>query len=124
MYQHCEQVSEEPFVVPPTWNNTQYHKYLQPVWEAAITELREAENIIVCGYSLPPMDQFFRFLFALGTVGEARLKGFYVFDPNTEVRGNFHKLLGPVVRDRFIFTETTFRDAISQIRSILKVKSK
>ena len=119
-YNHCAGASaEEPFVVPPTWNKTEYHHVLQPVWQAAINELREAEYIIVFGYSLPPTDQFFRFLYALGTVGEVRLKRFCVFDPNTEVENRFKELLGPVVKDRFVFRRMGFQNAISEFNQFL-----
>ena len=74
-----------PDVVPPTWNKSQYHGELESVWKAAARGLSTAENIIVCGYSLPESDQFFRYLYALGTVGELRLKNLGVFDPNEEV---------------------------------------
>lgn len=121
-YTHCDGVSaEEPYLVPPTWNKTDYHHVLQPVWRAAINELREAEYIIVCGYSLPPTDQFFRFLYALGTVGDVRLKRFCVFDPNPEVENRFRDLLGPVVKDRFVFRKMDFENAISEFRTILSV---
>jgi NAD-dependent SIR2 family protein deacetylase len=124
-YNHCEGASaEEPYLVPPTWNKTEYHQVLQPVWQAAITELREAEYIIVCGYSLPPTDQFFRFLYALGTVGEVRLKRFCVFDPDAEVENTFKELLVQVVKDRFVFRRFDFENAISQIYTILNMAPK
>ena len=44
------------------------------------TVLSEAENIFVCGYSLPATDAFFHLLFALGSVGNTRLRNFVVFD--------------------------------------------
>ena len=124
-YNHCAGASaEEPYLVPPTWNKTEYHQVLQPVWQAAIAELCEAEYIIVCGYSLPPTDQFFRFLYALGTVGEVRLKRFCVFDPDAEVENRFKELLGPVVKDRFVFRRFDFESAISQIYTILNMVQK
>jgi hypothetical protein len=124
-YNHCAGVSaEEPYLVPPTWNKTEYHHVLKPVWQAAINELREAEYIIVCGYSLPPTDQFFRFLYALGTVGEVRIKRFCVFDPNIEVGNRFKELLGPVVKDRFVFMKADFENAISEFPTILNIVPK
>lgn len=123
-YKHCGEVpAEEPYVVPPIWNKTEYHEHLKPVWQAATNELHEAENIIICGYSLPLTDQFFRFLYALGTVGQVRLKKFYVFDPNPEVGNRFRDLLGPVVKDRFIFSNSPFSHAIGKVRTILNVRA-
>ena len=124
-YNHCRDASaEEPYLVPPTWNKTEYHHVLQPVWQAAINELREAEYIIVCGYSLPPTDQFFKFLYALGTVGEVRLKRFCVLDPNPEVENRFKELLGTVVKDRFVFRKLVFESAITEFNQFLNMVPK
>ena len=63
-----------PVIIPPTWNKTQYRSQLSDVWRQAARELSEAKQIFVCGYSLPEMDSFFRYLFALGSVGPARIR--------------------------------------------------
>ena len=51
-FNHCDKASFEsaPYVVPPTWNKSQYHAELESVWKAAAYELSTAENIIVCGH--------------------------------------------------------------------------
>src|SRR5205085_2387516 len=98
------QITESPYVVPPTWNKSQYHSVLESVWQAAARELSTAENIIVCGYSLPESDQFFRYLYALGTVGELRLKRLWVFDPNETVGKRFRGLLGQGAIQRFQYS--------------------
>jgi len=54
-------------------------------------------------------------------VGEVRLKRFCVFDPNTDVESRFKELLGPVVKDRFVFRRMDFENAISEFRTILNV---
>jgi hypothetical protein len=38
------------------------------VWRTAAQHLSEAEHIFIIGYSLPETDQFFRYLYGLGTV--------------------------------------------------------
>ena len=40
--------------------------------------------------SLPASDHFFRYLYALGTVGDLRLKRVWVFDPDREVGWRFN----------------------------------
>src|SRR5439155_5247930 len=70
----------EPVLVPPTWNKADSHRALTRVWSRAATLLSEAENIIVIGYSMPETDAFFRYLYALGTVGPVMLKRFWVCD--------------------------------------------
>lgn len=98
---HCGIPCEpEPVIVPPTWNKAQYQDMVV-VWRRAALHLSEAENIIVIGYSLPTTDEFFRYLYALGSVGRARLKRFYVVDPAEGVANQFARLLGPVAKDRF-----------------------
>jgi NAD-dependent SIR2 family protein deacetylase len=115
-FKHCEgDVEQEPVLVPPTWSKTEYHRALSSVWARAAKELGEAENIFVIGYSLPPSDAFFRHLYALGAVGEATLKRFWVFNPDNsgEVEDRFVKLLGPGAQQRFRYFPRTFDDSIS-----------
>jgi hypothetical protein len=117
-FKHCQGATfEGQYVVPPTWNKSQYHSKLELVWKAAAAELATAENIIVCGYSLPPSDQFFRYLYALGTVGDLRLKKFWVYDPDTTgaVRQRFETLLGQAVMPRFEFFPLKFEDMTALI---------
>ena len=86
----------EPVIVPPTWNKTEHHQALQPVWRRAAQHLSEAENIFVIGYSLPETDPFFRYLYSLGTISDTRLKRLWVFDPDGtgQVKGRFEGMLG------------------------------
>ena len=98
--EHCA-LRREIAIVPPTWNKTQHYAEIGRVWRTAATKLAEAENIIIIGYSLPPTDQFFRYLFALGTIGEARLQRVWVFDPDESVDAKYRELLGPMARDRY-----------------------
>lgn len=106
----------EPFIVPPTWDKTQYHRQISRVWRRAAQELKSAENIFVSGYSLPSSDAFFKYLYALGTVGSGLIRRFWVFDPDEAVNGRFKTLLGRSVLDRYSFFGLIFRDAISHIR--------
>ena len=121
-FSHCDQqVDEEPVIIPPTWNKTQYHQEIARIWRAASDELSNAENIIVIGYSLPPTDQFFRFLYAIGTIGPSRIKNFWVFDPDPtgQVEARFRSLLGQAALSRFRFSQVVFRNAIATIRDYL-----
>jgi len=119
---HCELPCEaEPLIVPPTWNKAQYRD-LVSVWERAAAHLAEAESIIVIGYSLPPTDEFFRYLYAIGTSGRTRLKRFWLIDPDrSAVYKRFERLLGPVVRDSRIFRhfENSFSDGIQNLLTAL-----
>ena len=107
-----------PVIVPPTWNKTDYNQTLVNVWRRAAEELSEAENIFVIGYSLPETDAFFRYLYALGSIGDNLIKRFWVFDPDPtgEVEPRFRRFLGRAVERRFKFIKTPFPICVDQIR--------
>lgn len=109
-FTHCGDapVRPEPVIIPPTWNKTQYHSQLSDVWRQAARELSEAKRIFVCGYSLPETDSFFRYLFALGSVGPSRIREFRVFDPDPKVEKRFRSILGPETEERFQFESQGF----------------
>lgn len=112
---HAHPVDSEPVIVPPTWNKSYYHEVLSPVWASAATELSEAEYIFVIGYSLPPSDLFFRYLYALGTMGKPTLRRFWVFNPDPDVGARFKQLLGPGAEQGFDRFEVDFMMSIATI---------
>jgi hypothetical protein len=106
---HCgKSLSKTPVLVPPTWNKSSYHGALSKVWSTAAEELSEARNIYVFGYSLPESDSFFRYLFALGTLGSSRIRRFWVFDPDRAVEQRFQSLIGSGIRSRFEYYNKKF----------------
>jgi hypothetical protein len=109
-----------PVIVPPTWAKENFYKSIRNVWRRAARELGGAENIYVFGYSLPEADHFFRLLYALGTVGAARLKRFWVFDPDREVEGRFRSILGQSATTRFRYFEYPFDDGVQHLSSMLR----
>lgn len=123
-FSHCQNGKVEgPYLVPPTWNKAQYHESLERVWCAAASELSTAENIFVCGYSLPETDQFFKYLYAIGTIGPTRLKRFWVFNPDSEVEEHFRSLLGQAVLSRFTFFPKTFEQMFPEVRPVFGLAS-
>ncbi len=104
-------------IVPPTWNKMTYHQEIGMVWRHAAQNLTDVENIFVFGYSLPDTDQFFRYLYALGSISSTILKRFWVFDPDPSgsVRQRYESLLGPGARDRFRYFEEPFNKAIQTV---------
>jgi hypothetical protein len=110
---HCDvTLSRHPFIAPPTWNKTQYHTQLESVWRAAAKELSEAESIVICGYSLPETDQFFRYLYALGAVGGSGLRRFWVINPDADLEPRFRALCGPLALSRFKYISTIVEQAL------------
>lgn len=105
------QLSNEYFIIPPTWNKTIYHKTISNVWKKAAQCLSEARNIYVIGYSLPDSDIFFRYLYALGTLSRTRIRRFWVFNPDSSViEDRFKNLLGPQSVDKYKYHQVKFSE--------------
>jgi hypothetical protein len=88
-------VDETPALVPPTWNKGAAGSDLAKVWRSAAAELATAEHVYLVGYSIPNTDQFFPYLFALGTAGGKPFRQIAVLDPDANVQQRFRGLLGP-----------------------------
>lgn len=125
-FEHCGEKIENntPLIVPPTWNKTFYHNDLSIIWARAAKELSDAENIFVSGYSLTPNDSFFRYLFAIGSVGKTLVKRFWVFDPDEsgEVKNRFNNLIGQAIKDKFLFEKKTFQDLLGEVSNLNQSK--
>ncbi|MEW6236526.1 MAG: hypothetical protein AB1656_14155 [Candidatus Omnitrophota bacterium] len=104
-----------PFLIPPTLEKISFHKQISNVWKKAASVISKAENIFVIGYSLPETDTFFKYLYALGSIGKTRIKRFYVYDPNPEVHERFRSLIGEMVSGRFKGIKCSFRESIHHI---------
>jgi NAD-dependent SIR2 family protein deacetylase len=118
------QITGGSVIVPPTWNKGKFHTGLSLVWRAAASHLAKAENVFVIGYSLPDTDEFFRYLYALGTVGDSIFNIFAVVDPDARVSERFKKVLGPIARECFLPMEKTFAQAIPEIGGKLGIPSR
>ncbi len=113
----CQQPRRAPMMVPPTYSKARHYKQVEKVWRSATRALETAESIIVCGYSLPETDHFFRYLYALGTVGDELLRSFWVFDPAQKEEADkleerFRKLLGQQGSAGFKYHGNDFENAI------------
>lgn len=120
---HCGvQLSQEPAIVPPTWNKEDYHRSIAAVWRRAAGELAAAEDIFVIGYSLPRTDEFFRYLFALGSAGDSLLRRFWVINPDASgsVNDRFQTLLGPGAIARYQYLQMNFSQAIGVIQNLYR----
>lgn len=110
-----------PFVVPPSLSKTEEQSRVFPVWQRACQELMTAQNILIFGYSLPENDNFFRYLYSLGTISDTVLKRFWVFDPNREeVEKRYARMLGEYALDCFKVFGMTFEQALDSLNSELK----
>lgn len=119
LIQHCgSQLKPEPLIVPPTWNKGTHHSGIGRVWKRAARHLSEAEHIFIIGYSYPATDEFFRYLYALGTIGDGWLDKVMVFNPDQEAGERIKRLLGPLARDKFAASTKRFDTAISHISTL------
>lgn len=118
-------VNQEPVIVPPSWNKSDYHEALSDIWAAAADHLSEADSIYIIGYSLPETDSFFRHLFALGSVGKSTLRRIEVFNPDETgaVDSRFRSLLGPGATARYTYRPATFSKAIEEVRKCFPKRS-
>lgn len=108
----------EAFIVPPTWNKGQHYEKIGITWRHAAAHLRDAEYIIVIGYSWPRTDRFFQYLYALGTVGPTLLRRFWLIDPaerDSELADRYREMLGEHARDRFEHTAQRFQFSLNDI---------
>ncbi len=67
-------------LVPPSWDKSEHHGVIQPVWRSAVEALNKANRICIIGYSMPETDSFFKFLLALGLAENQQLYKFVVVD--------------------------------------------
>ncbi len=107
-----------PCIVPPTLSKLQHHNELQSVWRTASSRLSTADNIVILGYSLPPSDLFFRYFFALASLGHHRVKNFFVVDayPNQGLFNRYSSMLGPEIkRSRFSMHQSTFEAFVARL---------
>jgi hypothetical protein len=111
----------EPVVIPPTWNKSGHYRGIANVWARAAQELSSAENIFIIGYSLPDSDSFFRYLYALGTVGRKILKRLWVFNPDESVKEKFRKMLGPGALQSFDYPLPPNKSYFHYSRSLIRL---
>jgi len=83
------------------------------VWKRAADELQTAKNIYIIGYSLPETDVFFRYLYALGSIGSARIERFWIFNPSNDphVFEKYRNLVGDTVETRFRYFPVSFESS-------------
>ena len=109
----------EPIIVPPTFNKMEHNKNIVNVWRQASLELTKAENILICGYSHPETDIFFKYLFALGISGDSIIKNFVVYDPKKEIEEKYRNILGRSIEERYIFEKEKFGYFVQQLQRYL-----
>lgn len=73
-----------PIVIPPTFFKVMSDFHLQQIWHAAENQLRTADRIYFCGYSLPDADMHIRYLLKRAEVNRKSAPEVYVINNHTE----------------------------------------
>jgi hypothetical protein len=98
----------ETFIVPPSYSKQFALPQIESVWRNAATLLSQADTIVFIGYSVPPSDLMFHYLFGLGTLENDRINRVVCLDPNPAVRSTYEKFLGQFTTPRLTFLENKF----------------
>ena len=72
-----------PFLAPPTWQKM-LADVLRAPWEAAVSALQTATNLIIIGYSIPTADQHFKYLLGAGLQENVSLRKVFFVNPDRE----------------------------------------
>lgn len=83
----CRYCSDKtgPLMIPATLLKRYEHPVIKAVWDEASRALRQAEEIVVVGYSLPPTDFKARWLFMTASVERrVALRCLIIVDTNPE----------------------------------------
>jgi hypothetical protein len=119
-----KKIIPEPVLIPPVFNKMEYSDNIRNVWRQASIELSDAEYILICGYSHPETDNFFKFLFALGMAGDSLIHRFAVYDPNTELEERYKKILGRSLIGRYLFEDKDFGTFSQELYKLIDEEKK
>jgi hypothetical protein len=107
-----------PFIVPPTWNKTQYHEKIDAVWRRAAEEFADAVQVFLVGYSAPATDEFFRHLFALGLAGGGVMDRIWVVNTNPDAYSRIKGMLSGPLENVAGFMSGDFRSQMERIAQV------
>jgi len=113
-------MNQWPFIVPPTDAKASMRMLVQPVWKNAAAELADARVIVVIGFSWPTTDEFFRYLWTIGSISDNVLESFLVVNPDAAIEHRFASLVGGAVRRCMRFYPQKMNDSLGWISTMLK----
>ena len=79
-FHSLSRASQQPLLIPPTWRKVAFGP-LSEVWGKAVQALASATRIIILGYSMPVIDQHFKYLLAAGLQRNISLRKITIFNP-------------------------------------------
>jgi len=106
-----------PFIVPPTWNKSEYNTLVTNVWNRAALEISKARNIYIIGYSFPKSDSFFKYLYALGTIDNDKIRRLWVVNPDSqvEISNRYEEILGSHIKGKYQYINSSFSEFIGKL---------
>jgi hypothetical protein len=116
----------EPIIIPPTWAKDIRDTPLPAIWNKAVSVIREAQQIIVIGYSMPVTDTFFQYLLTLGLSENPHLNRVVIVNPAAawpDTRDRYRSVFSRSLADRnrlnfLTFTFSSFLQHMVQLRSL------
>ena len=99
---------QETFIVPPSYSKHFNVPQMEAVWGNAARLLSNADVIVFIGYSVPPSDLMFRYLFGIGTLENNRIRKILCLDPNIAVEETYREFLGQFTAPRLTFVKGSF----------------
>jgi hypothetical protein len=109
----CHKQLFQPLLIPPSWDKSEYHSIMTPVWAKAVAELKAATRICIIGYSMPPSDLFFKYLLTMALSENHGLYKLLVVDlksPVSRLEERYDQLLERLFRERrFKFEDDGFQ---------------
>jgi hypothetical protein len=108
-------------IVPPSFSKN--YSLIRDTWRHAASELQDAEHIYFIGFSLPETDQFFAYLYALGTISRTRQRVICMANPDEDgkVEARLRKLVDGASAGRFTTIKSGFPLCLSSIRQKLQI---
>jgi hypothetical protein len=79
-------------IIPPEWNKDYDRGIFARLWKRAATAIKQAEHIVMIGYSLPATDLHSNALFRTCMVS-GRLKSLTIVNPDKDARGRIRSVL-------------------------------
>lgn len=129
VFSRFSEAIDDPVIVPPVWNKSNYHTPINAIWREAAATLSRASHIYCLGYSLPQTDGFFKQLFALGTVGDRPLQQFRVFDREHKdnpggVHSRYRNMLGRGSENVFSYSDDGAADLLDTLENLERSSSR
>lgn len=99
--------------MPPIFNKTG-ERALSSVWAQALDVLRQAVNVVICGYSLPKTDMYMQYFLKAALGPNKYLSRIVVYDPTlfrsgeagTSMRSRYSDVFSEQIRGRINFKPT------------------